>query len=48
MNVLIIEDEKPAAERISRLLKKVDTGIDIVATFETVKIQLIGFKIIHT
>ncbi len=37
MNVLIIEDEKPAAERIGRLLRKTDVEINVVAFLETVE-----------
>ncbi len=37
MNILIIEDEKPAAERISRLLKQIDNSSNIVAIIETVE-----------
>lgn len=37
MKVLIIENEKPAAEKISRLLKKIDKNIIIVSVIETVE-----------
>jgi DNA-binding LytR/AlgR family response regulator len=37
MNVLVIENEKPAAERIVRLLKKTDKNITIAAIIETVE-----------
>lgn len=36
MNVLIVENEKPAVETLSRLLKRIDTEIIIVASTETV------------
>ena len=36
MNVLIVENEKPAAEVLSRLLKKIDNTINILATTESV------------
>ena len=37
MNVLIIENEKPAAEKLIRLLKKIDESITIVGILETVE-----------
>jgi two-component system response regulator LytT len=37
MNVLIVENEKPAADGLSRLLKKVDENINIVSVLETVE-----------
>jgi two-component system response regulator LytT len=37
MNALIIENEKPAADGLSRLLKKVDKNIKVVAVLETVE-----------
>ena len=37
MNVLIIEDEKPAADSLGRLLKKIDESIKVVAVIETVE-----------
>jgi DNA-binding LytR/AlgR family response regulator len=37
MNVLIVENEKPAAEKLQRLLKKTDSTISISAVTETVE-----------
>ena len=37
MNVLIIENEKPAADKIVRLLKKIDKSITILDVVETVE-----------
>ncbi len=37
MDVLIIENERPAAERISRLLRKIDNKISIAGILETVE-----------
>ncbi len=37
MNVLIIEDEKPAADKLKRLLSKAVEGIKVVDTLETVE-----------
>jgi DNA-binding LytR/AlgR family response regulator len=37
MNILIVEDEKPAAERIFRLLNKINIETYIVASLETVE-----------
>jgi DNA-binding LytR/AlgR family response regulator len=37
MNVLIVENEKPAAEGLCRLLKKIDNTIKILATTESVE-----------
>ena len=37
MNILIIENEKPAAEKLIRLLKKIDESITIVGILETVE-----------
>jgi DNA-binding LytR/AlgR family response regulator len=37
MKALIIEDEKPAARRLTKLLLEVDPTIDIVATLESVE-----------
>ena len=36
MNVLVIENEKPAAERLCRLLKKTDSSIEIMDILESV------------
>ena len=37
MNVLIIEDERPAADKLVRLLKKIDENINIAGITETVE-----------
>jgi DNA-binding LytR/AlgR family response regulator len=37
MNVLLVENEKPAAEKLQRLLKKTDDSITIVGVTETVE-----------
>ena len=37
MNILIIENEKPAAEKLIRLLKKIDESSSIIAVLETVE-----------
>ena len=37
MNVLIIENEKPAADKLKRLLQKIDENIAIVGIIETVE-----------
>jgi len=37
MNVLIIENEKPAADKLKRLLQKIDENIAIVGVIETVE-----------
>jgi len=37
MNVLIVENEKPAAEKLQRLLKKTDENITIAGVTETVE-----------
>jgi DNA-binding LytR/AlgR family response regulator len=37
MNVLIIENEKPASENLVRLLKRIDNSINIAAIIETVE-----------
>ena len=37
MNVLIVENEKPAAERLNRLLKIIDDSIKILATMDSVE-----------
>lgn len=36
MNVIIIEDEVPAAEKLERYLHKYDAGIQVIATLQTV------------
>jgi len=37
MKVLIIEDEKPASQKLIRLLKKIDRSIEIIDTIESVE-----------
>ncbi|HMP98385.1 MAG TPA: LytTR family DNA-binding domain-containing protein [Cyclobacteriaceae bacterium] len=37
MNVLIVEDEVLAAERLEELIKKVDPNVDVLAQLDTVK-----------
>ena len=37
MRVIIIEDELPAANRLSRMLKDLDTGIEVIATLDSVE-----------
>ena len=37
MNVVIIEDEKLSAEHLSTLLKKTEKGVNVLATFDSVK-----------
>ncbi len=37
MNILIIEDERPAAEKLIKLLEKIDKSITIAAIIETVE-----------
>ncbi len=37
MNVLIIENEKPATEKLIRLLKKIDESITVIGILETVE-----------
>jgi DNA-binding LytR/AlgR family response regulator len=36
MTILIIEDEYPAAERLQKLLRQIDTSIEVVAVLESV------------
>lgn len=36
MNILIIEDEYPAAERLQKLLRQIDPTIEVVAVLESV------------
>lgn len=45
MNALIIENEKPAAEKISRLLKKIDNTIEIAGVIETVEDSINWFDV---
>lgn len=44
MKVVIIEDEKLSAEHLVNLLKKVDSSITIIATFDSVKKSVEEFK----
>ncbi|HPR31481.1 MAG TPA: LytTR family DNA-binding domain-containing protein [Prolixibacteraceae bacterium] len=44
MNVLITENEKPATEGLVRLLKKIDTGINVVGITESVESTLNWFQ----
>lgn len=37
MNVLVVENEKPAADKICRLLRKIDSSVDIKDVLETVE-----------
>src|SRR5512133_3823906 len=37
MNVLVIENEKPAADRICRLLRKMDSNIEVMDVLESVE-----------
>jgi len=44
MNVLIVENEKPAIAGLSRLLKKIDSTVNIVGTTESVESTLNWFQ----
>ena len=44
MKAIIIEDEKLSAEHLTHLLKKIDTSIEVVATFDTVKKSIEAFE----
>ena len=46
MKVIIIEDEKPAARRLDRMVKEI--GFNPAAMLHSVKNQLIGFIIMST
>ncbi len=37
MNVLIVENEKPAAQKITGLLKKIDPSVNITGITESVE-----------
>lgn len=37
MNVLVVENEKPAADKICRLLRKLDSSVEIMGVLETVE-----------
>ncbi|MBC7866876.1 MAG: response regulator transcription factor [Gloeobacteraceae cyanobacterium ES-bin-316] len=43
MKVVIIEDENPAANRLSKLLRNMDDSIDIAARFDTVESSVTFF-----
>ncbi|MDD2265013.1 MAG: LytTR family DNA-binding domain-containing protein [Bacteroidales bacterium] len=44
MNVLIIENEKPAVDGLVRLLKNIDTGINVVGVTESVESTINWFQ----
>ncbi len=44
MNVLITENEKPAVEGLVRLLKKIDTGINVIGVTESVESTINWFQ----
>jgi two-component system response regulator LytT len=44
MNVLIVENEKPAIESLSRLIKKIDANITIAGTTESVESTINWFQ----
>lgn len=44
MNVLITENEKPAVEALVRLLKKLDTGINVIGITESVESTINWFQ----
>lgn len=44
MKAIIIEDEKLSAEHLSNLLKKIDSSIEIIANFDTVKRSIKEFE----
>lgn len=49
MRVVIIEDEKLSAEHLTLMLQKVDSNIEVVGYFDTVKGTLAAFKAeLHT
>ena len=48
MNILLIENEKPAVEKIIRLLKKIDNNITIVNVIETVEGTINWFQENHS
>jgi DNA-binding LytR/AlgR family response regulator len=45
MNVLIIENEKPAADKISRMLKKTDSNVVVSGVLETVEETINWFQV---
>ncbi len=44
MKAIIIEDEKLSAEHLTNLLRKVDSGIQVIATYDSVKKSVEEFK----
>jgi DNA-binding LytR/AlgR family response regulator len=44
MKVLIIENEKPASDRIIRLLKKIDPAISVLQVIESVEVAINWFQ----
>ncbi|MDD2559093.1 MAG: LytTR family transcriptional regulator DNA-binding domain-containing protein [Bacteroidales bacterium] len=44
MNVLITENEKPAVDGLVRLLKKIDTGINVIGVTESVESTINWFQ----
>jgi two-component system LytT family response regulator len=44
MKVIIIEDEIPAAEKLSRYLVKYDASIQVLPILLRLKMQLAGFR----
>jgi DNA-binding LytR/AlgR family response regulator len=44
MNVIIVEDEVPAAEKLERYLQKYDTSIQVVARFDSVAATVAWLK----
>ena len=44
MKAIIIEDEKLSAEHLIHLLKKIDSTIEVIATFDTVKKSIEAFQ----
>lgn len=44
MNVLVIENERPAADKICRLLRKIDSSVEIRGVLETVESSIIWLQ----
>ncbi len=44
MNAIIIEDEKLSAEHLTNLLKRIDSSINVIATFDSVKKSVDAFQ----
>ena len=44
MKILIIEDEKLSAEHLCNLLRKIDTDIEVLDTFDTIRKSITSFK----